>query len=111
MFYLYRPFLLGENDDDDSVLAGGVESWIGEQWWYKLAHVCQRWRNLILGSSSYLDLCLVCTHGTPVSEMLVHSPPLPLVIEYNYEDPDIAAEDEEGFMLAFQMRDRLFRLC
>jgi hypothetical protein len=42
--------------------------------------------------------------------MLAHSPPLPLVIEYDYEDPDLAAEDEEGFTLAFQKRDRVRRV-
>jgi hypothetical protein len=110
IFYIYRPFLLGENEDDDSRLGGGDERWAGERWWYKLAHVCQRWRNLILGSSSYLGLCLVCTNGTPVADMLAHSPPLPLVVEYDYEDPDMAAEDEEGFTLAFQERDRVRRV-
>jgi hypothetical protein len=42
--------------------------------------------------------------------MLAHSPPLPLVIEYDYEDPDMAAEDEEGFMLAFRERGRVRRV-
>jgi hypothetical protein len=28
-----------------------------------------RWRNLIVGSTSYLGLCLVCTFGTPVAGM------------------------------------------
>ena len=110
MFNIYRPFLLGENEDDDSRLGGGDERWVGERWWYKLAHVCQRWRNLILGSSSYLGLCLVCTNGTPVADMLAHSPPLPLVIEYDYEDPDMAAEDEDELTLAFQERDRVRRV-
>ncbi len=110
MFYLYRPSLLGENEDDDSRLGGGDERWVSECWWYKLAHVCQRWRSLILGSSSYLGLCLVCTNGTPVADMLALSPPLPLVIEYDYEDPDMAAEDEKGFTLAFQQRDRVRRV-
>ena len=110
IFYLYRPFLLGENEDDDSRLGGGDERWVGERWWYKLVHVCRRWRNLILGSSSYLGLCLVCTNGTPVADMLAHSPPLPLVIEYDYEDPDLATEDEEGFTLAFQDRNRVRRV-
>jgi hypothetical protein len=104
VFALYRPLLLGEDEDDDSRLGGGNERWVGERWWYRLAHVCQRWRNLILGSSSYLRLCL------PVADMLAHSPPLPLVIEYEYEDPEMAAKDEEGFILAFQKHDRVRRV-
>jgi hypothetical protein len=79
--------------------------WVGERWWYGLAHVCQRWRNLILGSASYLGLCLVCTYGTPVADMLAHSPPLPLVIDY--QDTEITADDEEAMILALEQRDRV----
>ena len=89
---------------------GGVGNWIGEHWWYKLAHVCQRWRKLILESSLYLDLSLVCTEGTPVTDMLAHSPPLPLVIDYFNRFYDITAEDEEGTVLALKQRDGVRRI-
>ena len=107
IFHLYRPFLLGE-DQNDSIRLDGGGQWAGEHWWYRLAHVCQRWRNLILRSASYLGLCLVCTYGTPVADMLAHSPPLPLVIDY--EDTDITAEDEEAIILALAQRDRVRRI-
>jgi hypothetical protein len=107
IFYLYRPFLLGEGQDVTIRYRGGVQ-WVGERWWYRLAHVCQRWRNLILGSASYLGLCLVCTYGTPVADMLAHSPPLPLVIDY--DDTDITAEDEEAIILALAERNRVQRI-
>ena len=42
--------------------------------------------------------------------MLAHSPPLPLVIDYNEEDCDITAEDEEGRILALGQRDRVRRI-
>jgi hypothetical protein len=86
IFYLYRSFLLGEDDDDDAPLFGENEGWGRGHWWLKLSHVCPRWRNLILASSSYLGLCLVCTKGTPVADMLAHSPPLPLVVDYNHKN-------------------------
>jgi hypothetical protein len=108
IFYLYRPFLLGEEDRDVDIRFRGGVQWVGERWWYRLAHVCQRWRNLILGSASYLGLCLVCTYGTPVADMLAHSPPLPLVIDY--QDTDITAEDEEAIILALAQRDRVRRI-
>ena len=88
-------------------MEGGGE-WAEERWWYRLAHVCQRWRDLILGSASYLGLCLVCTSGTPVADMLVHSPPLPLVIDYLSDD--ITASDEEAVILALSQRDRVRRI-
>ena len=78
--------------------------------WYKLAHVCQRWRNLIFGSASYLGLCLVCTKGTPVANMLAHSPPFPIIIDYPDKNSDITAEDEEGIMLALEQRGRVRRI-
>jgi hypothetical protein len=107
IFHLYRPFLLGEDQNVNICLRGGAE-WVGERWWYRLAHVCRRWRNLILGSAPYLRLCLVCTYGTPVADMLAHSPPLPLVIDYH--DHDITAEDEESISLALEHRERVRRI-
>jgi len=74
------------------------------------------WRTFANDGESYawlvihLGLCLVCTDGTPVADMLAHSPPLPLVIDYDHENPDMAAEDKEGFTLAFQEHDRVRRV-
>ena len=63
------------------------------RWWYKLIHVCRRWRYLIFASASHLGLCLVCTYGTPVADMLAHSPPLPLIIDHSDFARDMTAED------------------
>ena len=81
--------------------------WNNGHWWFKFTHVCQRWRNLILGSASYLGLCLVCTNGTPVADMLIHSPPLLLVIDYCCIDGDLVEEDEKGINLALEHRERV----
>jgi hypothetical protein len=83
--------------------------WDRGRWWYQLAHVCRRWRNVILGSASYLGLSLVCTNGTPVENMLAHSPPLPLTVDYAGKD-GITAEDEEGLLLALEQRHRVRHL-
>jgi hypothetical protein len=112
VFYLYRPFLLGEDEDNENNrLFGGNGGWERGRWWYKLAHVCRRWRNIVLGSAAYLDVSLVCTNGTPVTDMLANSPPLPLVIDYYLdEDDDITGEDEEGAILALKQYDRVRRV-
>ena len=113
VFYFCRPFLFGEDEDEDARLTGGSASWIHGRWWYRLVHVCQRWRNIVFGSPSYLALSLVCTYGTPVADMLAHSPHLPLVIDYFDEDRDFTAEDGNGAILALKQRDRVrgVRLC
>ncbi len=92
----------------NEVLYGG--KWIQERWWYRHLQVCHRWRRLILESAFHLRLSLVCTYGTPVADMLAHSPPLPLIIDYLNEKKDITAEDEEGIINALRHRDRVCRI-
>ena len=112
IFYLYR-LAVTETDEYEnfndvriSIIMG--RRWDLENWWYKPTQVCRRWRNLILGSPSFLGLYLVCTFGTPVAEMLAHSPPLPLVIDYlDHEDWNLTAEDEEGVFLALEQPNRI----
>ena len=102
VFYLYRPFFRGED---------GSAEWIyNGVWWYALAHVCRRWRNIIFGSATYLGLSLLCTYGTPVADMLAHSPPFPLVIGYFRKDRELTTEDEEGIILALKRHDRVRRV-
>jgi hypothetical protein len=102
VFYLFGPFLL-----DEDVIA----NWrYNGYWWYALAHVCRRWRNIILGSATYLGLSLVCTYGTPVADMLAQSPPLPLVLGYFIKGRELTTEDEEGIILALKQRDRVRRV-
>jgi hypothetical protein len=81
------------------------------RWWHNLAHVCQRWRNIVFGSTAYLGVFLVCTNETPVADMLANSPPLPLVIDYVDKNDDIAAEDKERAILALKQYDRVRRVC
>ena len=102
VFYLYRPLF---RDED------GIADWkYNGRWWYALVHVCQRWRNIIFGSATYLGLSLHCTFGTPVSDMLAHSPPLPLVVGYFRDSFELTTEDEEGVVLALKQHDRVCRV-
>jgi len=109
IFRLYRPDLLDQEEINDiHILQGG--EWRRERWWYKLVHVCRRWRSLILASASHLSLSLLCTLQTPVADMLAHSPPLPLVIDYADKNRNLTPEDEEGIKLALQHHDRVRRI-
>src|SRR5712692_12073835 len=84
-YLIYIAHFLGQGEYDFDHFRAQEDSWDQGRWWYKLAHVCQRWRNLILGSASYLDLSLLCTNG-------------------------ITAEDEEGMILALRQRHRVRHL-
>ena len=111
IFYFYRPFVLGEDDDNDYERLFGGGSWVRGRWWYKLAQVCQRWRSLILGSAFHLGVSLVCAKGTPVAEMLEHSPSLPIVVDYTLdENEDITADEEEAAILALKKCGRVRRI-
>jgi len=48
--------------------------------WHKLVHVCQRWRYVVFDSPRRLDLRLLCTERTPVTNMMDIWPGLPIVI-------------------------------
>jgi hypothetical protein len=109
IFHLYRLAYPDEYDDE----VGQVFAWRRQRWWYKLAHVCRLWRNLILESPTRLDLHLYCTNGVPVADMIAHSPPLPLSIHYSvdgFAGREITAEDESGIFLALSQRDRVRRI-
>ena len=112
MFYFYQH--LDDDEDSEAILLGveeNVRDCYRHRWWYRLAHICRRWRGLILSFSSYLGLSLVCTYGTPVLDMLANSPPLPLVINFFDLDRDITGEDEEAVILALKRRrDRIRRI-
>ncbi|KAH9022725.1 hypothetical protein EDB84DRAFT_1509981 [Lactarius hengduanensis] len=73
--------------------------------WFKLAHVCRRWRRLIYESAFHLDAHILCTEGAPVVDMLPLLPPLPLVI--NYQSLSMHARDELGISHALRLRNRV----
>jgi hypothetical protein len=56
-----------------------------------------------------LGLFLVCTHGTPVADMLACSPPLPLIIQYP-KGRHITTDEEQGIIFALKQRERILRV-
>jgi hypothetical protein len=55
-----------------------------EEAWFTLAHVCRRWRCVVIASSCRLNLRLICKRYRPVMEMLDVWPSLPIAISENY---------------------------
>jgi hypothetical protein len=84
-----------------------ADHWARLQGWYKLAHTCPRWRQLIFASSLRLNLQLRCTFGTPIADMINHSPPFPLILDYG---PHLlktwTPADQDGLLFALQHLSR-----
>ena len=109
IFYHCRPlFLLEEGFGDIHILWG--TTWGCERWWYKLAWVCRRWRRIILASPSYLGISLVWMCGATIPDMLAHSPPFPLIIDYIPMFETNTPKVEERLILALKHRDRISRI-
>ena len=111
IFSFCRPVILDESKAVESQILGGGE-WNRERWWHRLIQVCRRWRYLVFESAFHLQVSLVCARGTPVADMLAHSPPaIPIIIDHfdeNYQE--LTTEDEKGIILALQHRDRVRRV-
>ena len=75
----------------------------GSNGWHTLVHVCQGWRNIVFGSSRYLDLLLVCTPTTPVRVSLHIWPPLPIII---HDDHD-STSNFDNVIAALEHNDRV----
>jgi hypothetical protein len=105
------------NLDEDSLLQIFSSYWLEDEknWylrlgWLILIHVCPRWRNLIYGSWSYLDMCLLLTNDSPSMDTLSHLPPLPLVIDYSDRTGTSTRKDEGNIYLGLQQHDRVRRV-
>jgi hypothetical protein len=72
--------------------------------WYRLVHICQRWRNLIFASPIHLNLHVHCNEKTPVRDMLHIWPPLPISIYSNKYDV------VDNLIAALEHRDRVRRI-
>ena len=78
--------------------------------WRTLTHICRKWRNLIYGSWSYLDMCLLLTNNSPSIDTLIHLPPLPLVIDYSDRTRTVSQKDEDNIRFGLQQHGRLRRV-
>ncbi|KAH9175838.1 hypothetical protein EDB89DRAFT_287618 [Lactarius sanguifluus] len=77
--------------------------------WYRLGNTTDGFHRGWNLERWCFDLHLVCTYGTPVTTMLTHSPPLPLIIYYP-GGPGNKAEKEEDVHFLLQLRERARRI-
>ncbi|KAH9980457.1 hypothetical protein BJV74DRAFT_798107 [Russula compacta] len=76
--------------------------WSYRREWYKLLHVCRRWRCVMLSSPSRLNLRLLFKYRIPLARMLTDSPPLPLIVTFGFY-----GHYKDSILLALQHHDRL----
>ncbi|KAI0261986.1 hypothetical protein BC834DRAFT_893509 [Gloeopeniophorella convolvens] len=79
-------------------LAHRVTVLSSEPWpWHRLAHVCSRWRQLLIDHLGLLKVQHRCVHpASVVTDMLAHWLPLPITIDYRRRDDD----DDDDLELA-----------
>jgi hypothetical protein len=85
-------------------------TWEGPAAWYKLVHVSRKWRNVVFGSPSRLDLRLYCKAGTPVMKTLDVWPPLPIVINLKGYNPMNRKFDVNDIVAALKHNERICQL-
>jgi hypothetical protein len=72
--------------------------------WQSLVHVCCRWRGVVFGSPSRLDLRLVCSTTTPARDTLDVWPALPLFIQCSDYYP---IKSVDNIIAVLERRDRI----
>ena len=84
--------------------------WSIELEWFKLIHVCKRWRTVMFMSSSRLNLCFVLTPrngGRMKTIMSRRFPPLPIAIDYNLPHQYPGERDIGRMLAAFKHPNRI----
>ena len=78
-------------------------------YWHRLAHVCQKWRRIVLGFPCSLDLQLYCTPKTPVRDTLDCWPAYPIVVRCggSPHPKRLSPEEEDNIVAALQQHNRV----
>ena len=78
--------------------------------WITLAHVCRRWRSVVFQSPLRLNLRLLCTPKTRVTDTLDIWPPLPLVIRDVDDTSDNEPSQVDNIIAALECNDRVCQI-
>lgn len=80
--------------------------------WYMLAHVCQRWRYIVLAFPRRLNLRLLCKDTTrAVTEMLDTWPALPVIIQAHFVATKQRVDGADNVIAAMKRNDRVCEIA
>ncbi|KAH9994175.1 hypothetical protein BJV77DRAFT_313497 [Russula vinacea] len=105
---LVEIFDLHPSRQHDVIHANNNQWWLE---WFKLIHVCKRWRTVMFAWSSRLDLCFLLKPkmGGNMKTILSrrYFPPSPIVIDYNCQRDDVKSKDMGRMLAALKRPDRI----
>jgi len=78
--------------------------------WHTLAHVCQRWRDIIFSSLRHLETRLIIPRKSPKTP-LDSWPALPLSVWYSHSNKYMPKEQKADVVAAFDHSDRIREIC
>ncbi|KAH9978404.1 hypothetical protein BJV74DRAFT_138626 [Russula compacta] len=84
--------------------------WNKKHKWFKLMHVCRKWRCIVFASSTRLDLCLFVSNTNPGNMKTIfspHLPPLPIAINHDYHHTGTASLKTKEFSCMFTACSRV----
>ncbi|KAI0258409.1 hypothetical protein BC834DRAFT_911470 [Gloeopeniophorella convolvens] len=91
----------------DNIFSWQMGYW-RRQWWNLFpAHVCRRWRELIIASSKSLQLRTLCGVHLPIIDVVRHSPPVPLIIKSLGSKAALSSKQVDALIFALGHLDRL----
>jgi hypothetical protein len=84
-------------------------AWYSNKGWFKLAHVCREWRQVVLTSPSRLHVQLRFTeHRSARAIVIRHLPPLPIIVDYSFGAS--LAQTQLRMISALSYPDRVCRI-
>jgi hypothetical protein len=85
-------------------------AWYSNKGWFKLAHVCREWRQVVLTSPSQLHVRLLFTeHRSGRAIAIRRLPPLPIIVDYRF-GPSLA-QTQHRMISALSYPDRVCQVA
>ncbi|KAI0259608.1 hypothetical protein BC834DRAFT_610404 [Gloeopeniophorella convolvens] len=91
----------------DSIFAWDMGYWCRQWWNLHPAHVCRRWRELIIASPKSLQLRTLCGVHLPMVDIIRHSPPFPLIVNSSGSKAALSSKQVDALIFALGHLDRL----